>query len=158
MPRKAKNVEDQKGHISKAELAQRQESQLEIGTDQILIPDFVLQEPEAKNLWDILQPQFIEKKFLNNFTFPTFGVLCRAWAMFCNASLDVSKRGLTIEIETKNGFTEIQNPNVLVMTKAAEILKKYGADFYMSPAAIASYARNNKPKEPEDKFGAEFDN
>jgi hypothetical protein len=43
------------------------------------------------------------------------------------------------------------------MTKMADLIKKYCCEFYLTPAAIASYARNNKPKEPEDKFGKEFD-
>lgn len=161
MPRKAKTgeqieMEGNKLHLSKKKLAERKET-LEIGTDKILVPDFVLQEPEAKNLWDSLQSQLIEKKLLNNFTAPAFAILCDAWAKYCKASEDVRERGINIEIQTKNGFGEIQNPSVLVMTKMADILKKYCTDFYLNPAAIASYARNNKPVEKIDEFGAEFD-
>jgi P27 family predicted phage terminase small subunit len=161
MPRKAKNIDnlvsDGKTHLTKTEIAQRQESQLDIGTDKILIPDFVLQEPEAKNLWDSLQGQLIEKKLLNNFTASTFAILCDAWAKYCAASEEVRCFGITKTIGDEGAERFIQNPAVLVMTKMSDILKKYCADFYMNPAAIASYARNNKPAKQEDKFGAEFD-
>lgn len=161
MARKAKNIDDLvsdgKTHLTKAEIEQRQSNQLEIGTDKIMIPDFVLDEPEAKNLWDSLQDQLIEKKLLNNFTAPTFAILCDTWAKYCEASEAVRQKGITVRVETANGFNEIQNPAVLVMTKMSDQIKKYACEFYLTPAAIASYARNNKPKEPEDKFGAEFD-
>jgi P27 family predicted phage terminase small subunit len=161
MARKAKNIDDLvsdgKTHLTKAEIEQRQSNQLEIGTDKIMIPDFVLNEPEAKNLWDALQSQLIDKKLLNNFTAPAFSILCDSWAKYCDASEAIRQKGITVRVETASGFNEIQNPAVLVMTKMAELIKKYACEFYLTPAAIASYARNNKPKEPEDKFGAEFD-
>jgi P27 family predicted phage terminase small subunit len=160
MPRKAKpidQIDNSKAHKTKAEITQRQSNQLEIGTDKILVPDFVLQEPEAKNLWDSLQGQLIEKKLLNNFTAPAFAILCDSWAKYIEASVDVRCFGITKEIETKNGSTYIQNPSVLVMTKMADLIKKYAVEFYLTPAAIASYARNNKPAEKKDEFGEEFD-
>ena len=146
-----------KKHLTKAEIEQRQSNQLEIGTDKIMIPDFVLDEPEAKNLWDSLQDQLIEKKLLNNFTAPTFAILCDTWAKYCEASEAVRQKGITVRVETANGFNEIQNPAVLVMTKMSDQIKKYACEFYLTPAAIASYARNNTPKEPEDAFGKKFD-
>ncbi len=167
MPRKAKNIENIVGggktHLTKAEIAQRQSNQLEIGTDKILVPDFVLDEPEAKNLWDSLQSQLIEKKLLNNFTAPAFAILCDAWAKYCEASQDVRSEGIKTEIkkEDDNGnlyvASSIQNPSLLVMTKMADLIKKYACEFYLTPAAIASYARNNRQPEKVDEFGNEFD-
>jgi P27 family predicted phage terminase small subunit len=161
MARKAKNindlVSDGKTHLTKAEIEQRQSNQLEVGTDKIMIPDFVLEEPEAKNLWDSLQDQLIEKKLLNNFTAPAFAILCDTWAKYCEASEAVRQKGITVRVETANGFNEIQNPSVLVMTKMAELIKKFAVEFYLTPAAIASYARNNKPAGKKDEFGEEFD-
>jgi len=161
MARKAKNIDDLvadgKTHLTKSEIEQRQSNQLEIGTDKILVPDFVLDEPEAKNLWDSLQGQLIEKKLLNNFTAPAFAILCDTWAKYCEASEAVRQKGITVRVETANGFNEIQNPAVLVMTKMSDQIKKYACEFYLTPAAIASYARNNTPKEIEDTFGKKFD-
>jgi P27 family predicted phage terminase small subunit len=161
MARKAKNIDDLvadgKTHLTKAEIEQRQSNQLEVGTDKIMIPDFVLEEPEAKNLWNSLQDQLIEKKLLNNFTAPTFAILCDTWAKYCEASEAVRQKGITVRVETANGFNEIQNPAVLVMTKMSDQIKKYACEFYLTPAAIASYARNNKPAEKKDEFGEEFD-
>jgi P27 family predicted phage terminase small subunit len=160
MPRKANNIEnliaDGKTHISKAEIEKRQENQLEIGTDKIMIPDFVLQEPEAISLWELLQNQLIEKKLLNNFTAPTFAILCDSWAKYIKASIDVRENGITKVIKTKNGENEIQNPAVLVMTKFSDQIKKYAVEFYLTPAAIASYAKNNKPEKEIDLFEKEF--
>ena len=156
MPRKAKNIEDQKGHIAKTELERRKESQLEIGTDKIMIPDFVLDEPEAKNLWDSLQDQLIEKKLLNNFTAPAFAILCDCWAKYVMASELARKGGVLIKHKTKGGEAVIQNPAVLAMTKMSDQIKKYACEFYLTPAAIASYARNNQPEKPKDPYGEEF--
>jgi P27 family predicted phage terminase small subunit len=161
MARKAKNIDDLvsdgKTHLTKAEIEQRQSNQLEIGTDKILVPDFVLDEPEAKNLWDSLQTQLIEKKLLNNFTAPTFGILCDCWAKYVRASELARKGGTLIKHKTKDGEAVIQNPAILVMTKMSDQIKKYACEFYLTPAAIASYARNNKPAEKKDEFGEEFD-
>lgn len=160
MPRKAENIDNLvangKTHISKAEIEKRQENQLEIDTDKIMIPDFVLQEPEAINLWNALQDQLIDKKLLNNFTAPTFAILCDSWAKYIKASTDVRENGITKMIETKNGFNEIQNPAVLVMTKFSDQIKKYAVEFYLTPAAIASYGKNNRKKQEVDLFEKEF--
>jgi P27 family predicted phage terminase small subunit len=159
MPRKAKpidQIDNSKAHKTQAEITQRQSNQLEIGTDKILVPDFVLQEPEAKNLWDSLQDQLIDKKLLNNFTAPAFAVLCDCWAKYVRASELARKGGVLIKHKTKDGEAVIQNPAILVMTKTSDQIKKYACEFYLTPAAIASYARNNQPAKPKDPYGEEF--
>lgn len=145
-----------KKHLTKAEIEQRQSNQLEIGTDKIMIPDFVLNEPEAKNLWDSLQDQLIEKKLLNNFTAPAFAILCDCWAKYVKASELARKGGVLIKHKTKGGEAVIQNPAVLAMTKMSDQVKKYACEFYLTPAAIANYARNNQPQKPVDPYEEEF--
>ena len=161
MGRKAKPVDDLeasgRSHMTKAEKDARKENQLQIGTDKILTPDFILEEEAAFMLWEHLAPQLIEAKLLNNFTAPAFAILCDAWAKYRKASEQVRKDGIVIEQYTQSGARDIQNPALLVMHKMAGIIKTYCTEFYLTPAALASYEKNAGKEKPKDEFGEEFD-
>ena len=161
MGRKARPVDDLeatgRSHMTKAEKEQRRENQLQIPSDNILVPDFVLDEEAAYALWEHLSPQLIEAKLLNNFTAPAFAILCDAWAKYREASEQVRDQGIVIEQHTQTGSRDVQNPALLVMHKMAGIIKTYCTEFYLTPAALASYEKNAGKEKPKDEFGEEFD-
>ena len=161
MGRKARPVDDLeatgRSHLTKAEKEQRRENQLQIPSDNILVPDFVLDEEAAYALWEHLSPQLIEAKLLNNFTAPAFAILCDAWAKYREASNNVRINGVTVTQETKDSERDVQNPALLVMHKMAGIIKTYCTEFYLTPAALASYEKNAGKEKPRDEFGEEFD-
>jgi len=87
--------------------------------------------PDARAVWDRLAPDLIAKRVLQAWDVDSFGVYCRAVALFNRAAAEVEADGASTERRYKG---LVPSPAFRVMVAAEKMMTSTGSRFGLSPA------------------------
>jgi P27 family predicted phage terminase small subunit len=158
--RKAKPLElillQGNSHITKKEIAQRKEREINPKKDKIKCPSWL--DPVAKKEWRRISLELQELNLLTNIDINALAIYCDAFSKYMKATEEINKFGLVIKHTNKSGATNIvTNPYVQIANKYADLINKYCVEFGLTPSARAKISipkKEEKEKTPaEEMFG-----
>jgi P27 family predicted phage terminase small subunit len=89
----------------------------------------------ARQEWDRVVQHLAASRVLTHLDRSLLAVHCEAWATWITATLAVAKKGAVIT--APSGYP-VQSPWVSIANKAAEVMRRTGAELGLSPAARAA--------------------
>ncbi len=146
-----------KAHLTKAEIRERkkQEEQLnKLRSDKIKAPSWLGK--DAKKIFKKIVEELQEIGLLCNVDVHGLTVLADSIEKFKYCTISLLGEDLTMEYTNKAGFANmIENPMVKTQLKYAEMIRKYSADFGLSPVARLKIVQSSMPEMDDDEL--EFD-
>lgn len=94
----------------------------------------------AKKIYTIVGTELACKGLLDGVNTDLLLAYCREMAMYQDCMKEVDKEGVTIDVETKNGFVTVINPKRKAAESALANAKALAAEFGLSPASRARVA------------------
>jgi P27 family predicted phage terminase small subunit len=104
---------------------------------------------EAKAEWSRLAPQLADLGLLSALDRASFAAYCSAWSDFRESSEHVATEG-AILVSAAGG--KYENPWLSIKKRSSEALRKWGAEFGISPAARTSLHVAPKAKPVINKY------
>ena len=151
-----------KAHLTKEEIKLRkmQEEQLNnLNSDKVRPPTWLGK--DAKSIFKRIVKELDEIQLLVNVDIYGLAVLSDAIEKFKFCTIALHGEELSVEYTNKAGFANyIENPMVKTQQKYAEMIRKYSADFGLSPVARLKIVQQSMPDmDPEELgFESEFGN
>jgi len=99
----------------------------------------------------MLTPRLFKLGLLTEVDAPALAGLCAAWSDFRVTTAVLKKKGLTFK--TRTGYIA-QRPEVGIRNKALQIIRSFGSEFGLTPAARASIEISDANENAEDFFAA----
>ncbi len=156
---KAILAEGNKSHLTKEEIEQRQlqeETLDKLKNDKVKPPTWLGK--LGKKVFKDIVLQMKELDILKNVDVYGLAITADAMDKYIQCTIALHTEELSIESETRTGFTMIENPLVKTQRKYADLFHKYSANYGLSPAARLKIVTQNMPEiDPDDtEFEREF--
>ncbi|BEP28805.1 phage terminase small subunit P27 family [Helicovermis profundi] len=143
-----------KAHLTKAEIKNRKKQEEELNklkSDKIKAPSWLGK--DAKNIFKKIVKELDVIGLLCNVDVHGLTVLSDSIEKFKFCTIALHGEDLSIEYTNKAGFANmIENPMVKTQLKYAEMIKKYSADFGLSPVARLKIVQQSMPDIDDDEL------
>jgi len=109
------------------------------------IPQCPTKDPEVRAIWDYTVDQLVKMRTITMADRDALHTYCEQVVIYRKAADLVRKQGAIIGVEGR----QIKHPGTIVMKEAAAIVKMFGRDFGLSPAARTAIkvSDQQKPKQ-----------
>jgi P27 family predicted phage terminase small subunit len=159
MARKTKPIalhllEGNKNRLTKEEINKRLEGEIKPNTDKVKSPDWL--DETARKEWDRVVDELIELGLMTNVDVSALGIYCDTYSKYVQATEALNSGELVVEHTNKSGATNlVPSPFINIQNKYADIIKKFLAEFGLTPSARAKLALPKKEEReptPEEKM------
>lgn len=139
--------------LTKKEIREREkaEAKLRPPANRLRAPDWL--QGDARRLFQQIVRDMADTQLYTNVEVHPLAIYCDAVIKHRDASLEVDRDGPTIA-GARGGL--VQHPAVLVATKYAQVIARYGAILGLDPSSRASLAIPREEEKPKDEFAARF--